>query len=72
MCKHTSRKLASLALLALLSGSVDRAFAASTGQTTNPAPSSSSAGTSGGITGTDPEPINPNIVSIILSLLSLA
>jgi hypothetical protein len=69
---HIGRKLAPLALLALLSGPVDRAFATTAPQTTNPTTSPSSTATSDGITGTDPEPIDPDIVSFILSLLNLA
>lgn len=70
MPKFTVRKLAFAMLLVLLAGPVDRAFASGTGSTstsTNP-PSV----TSNGITGTDPEPTSPDIVSLILTLLNLA
>jgi hypothetical protein len=74
MFKHTSRKLGFALLLVLLAGPVDRAFASGTGST--PTPSSTSAAapspTPDGITGTDPEPIDPDIVNIILTLLNLA
>ncbi len=72
MHTHTARKLALLVLLALVAGPVNRAFADSTPQTTTPTTSSSSTATSDGITGTDPEPIDPGVVSVILSLLGLA
>ena len=72
MLKHTARKLALLVLLALAAGPVNRAFADGTTQTTNPTACSSSSATSNGITGTDPEPIDPSIVTIVLSLLNLA
>lgn len=74
MCKHAARKLALVVLLALLTGTADRAFASSTGPITNSSSTSaaSSASTPDGVTGTDPEPIEPNIVSIVLTLLSLA
>ena len=72
MLKHTARKLTLLVLLALVAGPVNRAFADGTTQTTTPSASSSSTATSDGITGTDPEPIDPSIVTIVLSLLNLA
>lgn len=71
MYKCTARKLAFLVLLVLLAGPVDRALAADTGQAAT-STTSSSTSTSDGITGTDPEPIDPDVVSIILSLLGLA
>ena len=71
MYKCTARKLAFLVLLVLLAGPVDRALAADTGQATTPAASSSTS-TSDGITGTDPEPIDPSIVYVVLALLGLA
>jgi len=70
MPKLAIRKLAFTMLLVLLAGPVDRAFASGTGSTstsTNP-PSA----TPIGVTGTDPEPIEPDIVSLILTLLNLA
>jgi hypothetical protein len=74
MFKHTPRKLGFALLLVLLAGPVDRAFASSTGQTSTASPTStrSPSFTSDGITGTDPEPIDPDIVNIILTLLNLA
>ena len=72
MLKHTARKLALLVLLALVAGPVNRAFADGTAQTTTPTTSSSSTVTPNGITGTDPEPIDPDIVTIVLALLNLA
>jgi hypothetical protein len=73
MCKHTARKLAFVLLLALLAGPVDRAFASSTGQssTSTTTSTTSTTATTDGITGTDPEPIEPDIVSILLTLLGL-
>ncbi|HLH36147.1 MAG TPA: hypothetical protein VKX41_15860 [Alloacidobacterium sp.] len=72
MCKRTARKLAFLTLLVVLAGPADRVFAAGPGQATNSTTSSSSTVTPNGITGTDPEPIEPSIVRIILSVLGLA
>lgn len=74
MSKNTVRKLAFTLLLVLLTGPGGRAFASSTGQTSTPSSTaaSSSSSTSDGITGTDPEPIDPDIVNIILTLLNLA
>lgn len=72
MYKHTARKLALFVVLALVAGPVNRAFAADSAQTTTQTTSSSSTATSDGITGTDPEPIDPGVVSVILSLLGLA
>jgi len=70
MFKLKARKLAFALLLVLLAGPVDRALASGTGSTstsTNP-PSV----TPDGVTGTDPEPIEPDIVSLILTLINLA
>jgi hypothetical protein len=74
MFKCTARKLAFALLLVLLAGPVDRAFAAGTGSTST---SSSTSTTSpspapAGITGSEPEPIEPDVVSLILTLLSLS
>jgi hypothetical protein len=74
MFKYNARKLAFALLLVLLASPVDRAFAsgtgsASTSSSTSTAPASP---TPDGITGSDPEPIEPDVVSLILSLLSLA
>jgi hypothetical protein len=67
MYKHAARKLAFVLLLVVLSGSVDRAFASNTTQATT----STTTATTDGITGTDPEPIEPDVVTIILTLLGL-
>jgi hypothetical protein len=74
MSKHAGRNLAFVLLLALSAGSAGRAFASSTGrapgQFTTSATSTRS--TPDGITGTDPEPIDPDIVNVILTILNLA
>jgi hypothetical protein len=70
MFTFKARKLAFALLLVLLAGPVDRASASGTSSTstyTNP-PSV----TPDGVTGTDPEPIEPDIVSLILTLINLA
>jgi hypothetical protein len=74
MFKCTTRKLAFALLLVLLAGPIDRAFASGTGSTST---SSSTSTTSpspvpAGITGSEPEPIEPDVVSLILTLLSLS
>jgi hypothetical protein len=74
MFKRTTRKLAFALLLVLLAGPADRAFASGTGSTsissststTSPSP------TPAGITGSEPEPIEPDVVSLILTLLTLS
>jgi hypothetical protein len=74
MSKHAVRKLGFAMLLVLLAGPVDRAFASGPGSistssstsTTSPYP------TPAGITGSEPEPIEPDVVSLILTLLSLS
>jgi hypothetical protein len=73
MFKHNARKLAFAMLLVLLAGPVDRALASGTGTTSTP-PSTSTNPPSvppNGVTGTDPEPIEPDIVSLILTLINL-
>ncbi len=74
MSRYAVRKLSFVLLLVLLTGPVGRAFASGTGQTSTSSPTSSSPSspTTNGITGTDPEPIEPDIVNIILTLLNLA
>jgi hypothetical protein len=74
MSKYAVRKLAFAMLLVLLAGPVDRAFASGTGSTSTPSSTSTAAPspTPDGITGTDPEPTSPDIVSLILTLLDLA
>ena len=73
MFKNTGKKLASALLLLLLANPAVRAFASSKGPNANsPAvPTTFPTLTADGITGTDPEPIDPGIVSIILTLLNL-
>jgi hypothetical protein len=74
MFKHATRKLAFALLLVLLAGPVDRAFASGTGSTSTPSSTSTAAPSPNpdGPTGTDPEPIEPDVVSLILALLNLA
>lgn len=74
MSKNIVRKLVFALLLVLLTGPGSLAFASGTGQASTPfsTASSSSSSTSDGITGTDPEPIDPDIVNIILTVLGLA
>lgn len=74
MRKQMVRNLAYVVFLLLLASPLEGAFASSTGQTTNPSTSSSPAPAPNaqGITGTDPEPISPSIVSIIFTLLQLS
>jgi hypothetical protein len=74
MFKNPTRNLAFGLLLVLLAGPVDRAFASGTDSTSAPSPSSTvvPAPTEAGPTGTDPEPIEPDIVSLILTIISLA
>jgi hypothetical protein len=74
MFKHITRKLAFALLLVLLAGPVDRAFASGTGSTSTSSSTSpiSPSPTLAGITGTDPEPIEPDIVSLVLGLINLA
>jgi hypothetical protein len=74
MFKHTQRKLAFTLFLVLLAGPVDRVFASGTGSTSISSPASAAqiSATPDGPTGTDPEPIEPDIVSVILALLHLA
>jgi hypothetical protein len=74
MSKNVARKLAFAMFLLLLAGPADRAFASGTGSTSAPPSSSTTAPTPtpAGITGTDPEPTSPDIVSLILTLINLA
>jgi hypothetical protein len=74
MFKHPTRKLAFALLLVLLAGPVQRAFASGSGSTSTPTPTSTNPPsiTPDGVTGTDPEPTSPDIVSLILTLLNLA
>lgn len=71
MRKHVVRKLVYVLFLVLLTNPIEQAVASSTGQTAHNS-STAPTVTADGITGTDPEPISPNIVSIILTLLQLS
>lgn len=74
MLKRPDRKLAYVLFLALLAGPVNQAFASDTLSTPN-SPSTSikaPSTTSAGITGSDPEPIEPDVVGLILTLLGLS
>jgi hypothetical protein len=74
MFKHPTRKLAFALLLVLLAGPVGRAFASGTGSISTPTPTTANppSATPNGVTGTDPEPTSPYVVSLILTLLNLA
>ena len=74
MLKFKARKLAFALLLVLLAGPVDRALASGTSSTSTPTSTSTNppSVTPDGVTGTDPEPIEPDIVSLILTLINLA
>ena len=74
MFKHPTRKLAFVVLLVLLTGSANRAFASGTSSnsTSNSTSTTAPSPTPAGITGTDPEPIEPDVVSLVLALLNLA
>jgi hypothetical protein len=73
MFKYATRKLTLALTLALLTAQAGRAVAA----TTNPPPitpptTAPQTPAPGGVTGGDPEPIEPDMVGLILSLLHLA
>jgi hypothetical protein len=74
MLKFRARKLAFAMLLVLLTGPDNRALAADTGSTATPTSTSTNplSVTPNGITGTDPEPTSPDIVTLILTVLNLA
>jgi len=74
MFKHSARKLAFALFLVLLAGTGGRAFASGTSSTSASSPTSTAAPspTVDGPTGTDPEPIEPDIVSLILTLINQA
>ena len=74
MFKTKARILTFTLLLVLLTGPAKRAFASSTGPSTGTSSQSGNppSATSNGITGTDPEPIEPDIVTLILTLFHLA
>jgi hypothetical protein len=74
MTKSATPKLTFVLLLVLLTASAGQAFASGTGSTSTPppTPTASSSTTQNGVTGTDPEPIEPDIVGLILTILQLA
>ncbi len=72
MFKPVSRRAAFVLLSVLLAGPVCPAFASTTSPTSASSSTSTTASSPGGITGTDPEPIEPDVVTLILTLLSLA
>jgi hypothetical protein len=74
MFKSAVRKVAFALFSLFLVSPVERAFASNTSLTSAPSTSSTTAPspTPTGITGTDPEPIEPYVVSLILTFLSLA
>lgn len=78
MFKTKTRILTSALLLVLLAGPTERTFATTTVPSTGPSAGTSAqsgnppSATSNGITGTDPEPIEPGIVALILTLFGLA
>jgi hypothetical protein len=73
MTKSATPKLTFVLLLVLLTASSGRAFASGSSPTsTTPPTTTSSPSTSNGVTGTDPEPIEPDIVGLILTILQLA
>jgi hypothetical protein len=65
MFKHVGRKLMLAASLTALTGTVIHA------QTTSPPPTPTTP-TPGSVTGGDPEPTSPDILQIILTVLTLA
>lgn len=73
MNTHALPKLTLALLLFLPIAPVERAFASGNGSTPTPPPTSTTplSPTPGGVTGTDPEPIEPDVVGLILTLLHL-
>jgi len=65
MFKHVGRKLILAASLTALTGTLVHA------QTTSPPPTPTAA-TPGSVTGGDPEPTSPDIIQIMLMILTLA
>jgi hypothetical protein len=65
MFKHVGRKFMLAATLTVLTGSLVHA------QTTSPTPPPTTA-TPDSVTGGDPEPTSPDVIQIILTILSLA
>lgn len=73
MFKFNARKLAFALLLVLLATPSHRALAAGTNSPPTSTPTTTSPTTTpNGVTGTDPEPIEPDLVSLILTLLNQA
>jgi hypothetical protein len=74
MFKRITRKLAFALLLVSLAGPANRAFASGAGSTSTSSstPSPAPSPTPNGITGSEPEPIEPDVVSLILTILSLS
>jgi hypothetical protein len=74
MSKYAVRKLACAMLVLLLAGTANRAFASGAGSTSTSAADSTTPPSTppNPVTGTDPEPTSPYIVSLILTVLSLA
>lgn len=74
MFKPVARSAGFVLLSTLLFGPVYPAFASGSGAgTTSSTPSTTAPSSSpDGITGTDPEPIEPDVRTLILTLLSLA
>lgn len=64
-------KLTFVLLAALLAGSGNYALASEGGSTTGSGTGSSPTKRTDGITGTDPEPISPAMVTVILTILNL-
>lgn len=74
MAKSTTPKLTVALLLLLLTASTGRALQSNAGLTSTPPapPPTSTSSAPNGVTGTDPEPIDPDIVGLILSILHLS
>jgi hypothetical protein len=74
MFKYATHKLTLALALVLLTAPVSRAVAATTDATPSAPPTATApqTPTPDGVTGTDPEPTDPDVVGLILSLLHLA
>jgi len=66
-----NQKLTLVFLFVLLAGFGNYALASGSGSTGSAGSGTSPGVTSDGITGTDPEPISPTIVTIVLTLVNL-
>jgi hypothetical protein len=72
MFKQLSRKLMLVTTLLALTIPASRAFSATTDPApTPPPPSTSPSPAPSGVTGTDPEPIEPSLLELILAVLSV-